>query len=49
LDFANHNKPLINPAKSIGVATTVDVLTVQEFCQGVKRDMTHYRELKEDN
>jgi hypothetical protein len=45
--FANRNKPMVNPAKSIDVATLVDALTAHEFCRGVKRDMTHYKELKE--
>jgi hypothetical protein len=48
LDFANHNKPMVNTANCIGVATPVDVLTAQEFCRGVKRDMMHYKKLKED-
>jgi hypothetical protein len=39
---------MVNPAKSIGVATPVDVLMAQELCCGVKRDMTYYKELKED-
>jgi hypothetical protein len=39
---------MVNPSKSIGVATSVDVLTAQEFCCGVKHDMTHYKKLKED-
>jgi hypothetical protein len=41
-DFASRNKPMVNPAKRIGVATPVDVLTAQEFCCSLKRDMTHY-------
>jgi hypothetical protein len=46
LDFASRNKSMVNPAKSIDVATPVDVLTAQEFRRGVKRDMTQYKELK---
>jgi hypothetical protein len=46
--FANLNKPMVNLVKSIGVATPVDALTAQEFRRGVKRDMTPYKELKED-
>jgi hypothetical protein len=34
---------MVNLAKSIGVATSVDVLTAQEFRRGVKRDMTHFK------
>jgi hypothetical protein len=38
---------MVNPEKSISVATPVNVLTAQEICCGVKRDMTYYKELKE--
>jgi hypothetical protein len=39
---------MVNPVKCIGVAFAVDFLTAQEFCCGVKRDMTHNKKLKED-
>jgi hypothetical protein len=35
-------------ANTAGVAGTVDVLTAQEFCRGLKRKKTHYADLKED-
>jgi hypothetical protein len=42
-DFANRNKPIVNLANSIDVASPVDVLTAQEVRRGVKCDMTHYK------
>jgi hypothetical protein len=48
LDFANCSKPVLNLAKNIRIATSVDYLTAQEFCCGVKHFMTHYKEMKED-
>jgi hypothetical protein len=39
---------MLNPEKSINVATPVDVLLAQKFGCGVKSDMTHYKEMKED-
>jgi hypothetical protein len=48
LYFANRNKPMVNPAKRFGFATPFDFITAQGFCCGVKCDMTHYKELKED-
>jgi hypothetical protein len=47
-NFANCNKPMVNPAKSIGVDTPVDVLTTQKSCCGLKRDMKHYKDLNKD-
>jgi hypothetical protein len=37
---------MVDAAKSIGVATPVDVLSEQEFRRGVKRAMTHCKELR---
>jgi hypothetical protein len=32
-----------------GIVSTVGTLTAWEFCRGVKRDKTHYEDLKDDN
>jgi hypothetical protein len=43
LDFAMHNKPVVNPVNIISIATPVDVLTAQDFRLGMKQDMTQYQ------
>jgi hypothetical protein len=46
---ANPSPPMVKSSPGIsGIVGSLDSLTVQEFRRGVKRDKTHYEDLKDD-
>ncbi len=47
-DVANDSNPFQKQSSTPEVVPTVDTLTTQELRKSVKRDKTHYTDLKED-